>query len=495
VTLCSPRLLIRRLARRTLRLDILTLLLVVCSVPRVAHAGSLYLMPRGVEAAGRAGARVAGSDDPQALWYNPAGLVASGRQLLVDTLLPIGRTEFTRHYDSGEVAPTVKATSLIPIPTLGYTDNFGLRKWGFGAALMIPPGWGGKFPVSVDGRPAPQRYSILDADDSYIGSLVLGAAYRPIDSLSIGAAVYLTAVQVGATVAVSACDYAICGQPEGMEWEGRARMLLGPIFTASAVFGATYSISWVKIGASLALKTKVKGDAQFDISLPDQKVFDEVTITNADGGDELLVGTAVALPMIARVGVEIAPINSLRIELGATWENWGKQDSIVLDPHGITAHNVPGVGDVTAEKMEIALNMRDTWAVQLGGRYELSQTLQLKKLLALNAGLMFETSAYDLRDLSATALDSNKVMIGLGASVGLTRNVFLDVTYGHIFMRDQTVSNSRVLLPGAGKPDPDDEDPDNYEPGDQPTIGNGHYAMEADFVGLGVRWLLDPLKP
>jgi hypothetical protein len=30
--------------------------------------------------------------------------------------------------------------------------------------------------------------------------------------------------------------------------------------------------------------------------------------------------------------------------------------------------------------------------------------------------------------------------------------------------------------------------------GDQPHIGNGRYIMEADFVGLGVRWKLDALK-
>jgi long-chain fatty acid transport protein len=462
--------------------------------PRTAHAGSLYLLPRGVEAVSRAGARVAGSDDPQALWYNPAGLVASGRQLLVDTLLPIARTSFTRYYDNGEVAPTVNSTSTIPIPTIGYTDNFGLQDWGFGIALIIPPGWGGKYPSEVDGRPAPQRYSILDADNSYVGSIALGAAYRPIKGLSLGAALYLTAVQVGATVAVSACDYALCAQPEGKEWEGRARLLLGPVYTASAVFGATYGFSWVKFGASLALKTKVKGDAQFDVSLPDQKAFDDVTITNADGGSDLKVGTEVALPMIARFGVEITPVKPWSMELAGTWENWGGQDSITLNPHGITAHNVPGVGDVTAEKIDIVLNMRDTWAVQLGSRFNLSQTLNWKRLFALNAGLMFETSAYEPRDLSPTSVDTFKTLIGVGAAIELVRNVFLDVTYGHIFMQNQTITNSRVLLPGAAKPDPDDADPGTYAAGDRPTIGNGRYTMEADFVGLGVRWKLDPLK-
>jgi len=62
-------------------------------------------------------------------------------------------------------------------------------------------------------------------------------------------------------------------------------------------------------------------------------------------------------------------------------------------------------------------------------------------------------------------------------------------------MKNETVRNSKVLLPSLGKPEPVDDDPDTYVTGDQPSIGNGRYVMEADYVGLGVRWKLDPLKP
>jgi long-chain fatty acid transport protein len=471
----------------------LILLLALLWAPSAAHAGSLYLMPRGVEAAGRAGARVAGADDPQALWYNPAGLVASGRQLLVDALLPLARIDYQRFYDNGEKSPNVHALSAIPIPTIGYTDNFGLRDWGFGAALIIPTGWGGQYPETVDGQPAPQRYSILNADNSYVASLALGAAYRPIEALSLGVAVYLTAVQLGATVAVSACDYALCAQPEGKEWEGRARFLLGPVYTASAVFGATYAFKWLKVGASLALKTPVEGDAQIDIALPDQKAFDDVTFENAKGGKDLKAGVEVALPMTARLGVEVSPIKLLRVELAGSWENWGGMDRLTLNPRGITARNVPGIGDLVAEKVDVALNMRDTWAVALGGRYELSQLLRWRRGFALSAGAMFETSAYDKRDLNPAAVDSQKFLLGVGAALEVARNVFLDVSYGHIFMKNQRVTNSRVLLPSAALPEPVDPDPGTYEVGDPPRIGNGRYIMEADFVGLGVRWKLDPL--
>jgi long-chain fatty acid transport protein len=451
-------------------------------------------MPRGVEAAGRAGARVAGANDPQALWYNPAGLISSGRQLLVDALLPIGRTEFTRVYDGGERAPTVRATSLIPIPTIAYSDNFGLKDWGFGAALIIPPAAGGKYPETVDGRPGPHRYSLLDADNSYVASLALGVAYRPLANWSIGAAVYITAVQVGATIAVSGCDYAICTQPEAPEWEGKGRILLGPLYSATAIFGTTYAFDWVTLGGSVMLKTKVEGDAQLDVALPDQKAFDDVVIENSKGGSELKAHTKLALPMVARLGVEFAPIKPLKVELSGSWENWGAQRSITLDPKGIVVRGVPGLGELKVEKTTLDLHMRDTWSVAVGGSYDIAPHLRWKRLFNVNAGLMFETSAYAKNYLSPTSMDSNKVLLGLGASIEVARNVLIDVAYGHMFIQNQRVRNSKVLLPSISKPIPEDEDPDEFAAGDQPRIGNGRYVMEADFVGLGVRWKLDALK-
>jgi long-subunit fatty acid transport protein len=480
-------------APRAQALLVVASLLSVCALPHTAQAGGLYLMPRGTEAASRGGARVAGSDDPQALWYNPAGLLSSGRQLLVDALLPLVRTDFTRVLDNGNVEPRVSSTSAIPIPTIAYSDNFGLKRWGFGVGLLIPPAFGGEWPNSVNGgRPAPQRYSALSGGEgSFAATLALGAAYRPVDRLSLGVALYLTAAQVGGTVAISACDYALCSQPEAPEWEGRTRFLLGPVFTATAVLGAIYAFDYVKLGASLQLKTKIAGDASFDVALPDQAAFDDVRIENRSGGDDLTAELEAALPMVLRAGVEAQPLKPLKVELGATWENWSRDSDITVNPKNVVLRDVPGFGDMPADSVTLVRNLRDTWAVNLGGRYDLAPLVHSRRALAATAGFMYETSSVQKRDLSVGSLDTRKVLLGVGISVGVTRNVLVDITYGHIFMQNHRVTNSRVLLPAAVKPLPIDDDPTTYDAGDRPAIGNGKYVMEADFVGLGVRWQLD----
>jgi long-subunit fatty acid transport protein len=482
-------------APRPLALSLITAcLLSVCVLPRTARAGGLYLMPRGVEAASRGGARVAGSDDPQALWYNPAGLLSSGRQLLVDGLLPIVRSDFTRVLDNGMVEPTVSSTSSIPIPTIAYSDNFGLKRWGFGIGLLIPPAWGGEWPAEVDGQPAPTRYSALPGPGAFYGTLALGAAYSPVDRLSLGAALYVSVAQIGGTVAISACDYAICLQPEAPEWEGRTSFLLGPMVTATAVFGATYAFDYVKLGTSLQLRTKIDGEGSFDVALPDQAVFDDIVIENADGSDDLRAHTEAELPMIIRVGVEVQPIKPLKIELAGSWENWSNLKSVTVDPINVWLRNVPGIGDAEADSVTLARNAQDTWAAHLGANYDLAQLFNLRNALFANAGFMFESSSVRERDLDVSTLDTRKVLLGLGVSVAVSRSVLLDITYGHIFMKNHTVTNSDVLLPGAVKPLPEDDDPNTYDAGDRPAIGNGRYEMEGDYVGLGVRWKLDPLQ-
>lgn len=461
-----------------------------CALPLTVHAGGLFLNPLGVEPTARAGARVASVSDPHALWYNPAGIAYSKKQLLLDLNVPLMRASFTRLLPDNTYDATARAKpSGVPIPTLAYSDDFGLERWGFAVGLIVPPaatlgGW-------PQGDRAPQRYSILNADNSVIASLALAAAYRPIDALSIGAAVYITSAQVGAEVAVSACDYAFCSQPEAPEWQGRTRVLFGPAVTASAIFGVRYDFERVRLGGSVQIRSKFSGEADFAVQLPDQAFFDGVTLQNAKGGDKLKAEMEFVLPTIARLGVEVDVTRAMTVELAGTFENWASQQNITVRPIGVVARNVPSVGDIKAEPVELARNIQNVWAVHLGGTHDFSQFLPRERMLAVHAGAMFETSSFDPRYLSATTIDTNKVLLGLGASVELTRGLVLDVSYAHVFMANQTVRNSRVLLPAAVRPLPSDGNPDVYEPGDRPAIGNGKYTVEADMVGLGLRWKLD----
>src|SRR6195952_4441233 len=103
------------------------------------HAGGLYLFDRGARALSMGGAFIASPDDPSALWYNPAGLIESKRQVVADAVLPILLADFTRTNADGTSSPPIKARPTpIPIPTLAFSHDLGLKNIVFGAGVMTP---------------------------------------------------------------------------------------------------------------------------------------------------------------------------------------------------------------------------------------------------------------------------------------------------------------------------------------------------------------------
>src|SRR5579863_6584919 len=87
-----------RLGRRTcgVRMGVACAVAAWASAPAVGHAGGLYFSDRGVRPLGRGGAFVAGADDLNATWYNPAGLADAGTSILFDGAWLHFTSSFTR---------------------------------------------------------------------------------------------------------------------------------------------------------------------------------------------------------------------------------------------------------------------------------------------------------------------------------------------------------------------------------------------------------------
>src|SRR5687767_3415230 len=141
--------------------------------PERASAGGFYLTDRGVRPMAQGGAYVAGAEGAEALWYNPAGLANSGRSVRVEGMATFLRATFTRIDDAGNVRPEVELDQpLLPIPLLGYTENFGLEDFTFGIALFAPNSQTYNWP-----RDGAQRYSLVSTDNSVIAHIALGIAW------------------------------------------------------------------------------------------------------------------------------------------------------------------------------------------------------------------------------------------------------------------------------------------------------------------------------
>ncbi|MBK8169431.1 MAG: outer membrane protein transport protein [Sandaracinaceae bacterium] len=450
-------------------LPILVVLLIAAQTS-TASAGGLYLTDRGTRPMGRGGAFVAGADDPSALWYNPAGLAYSGNQLMVDATYNFLSADFTRIDGGGNVLPTVSAsTAPLPIPGIMYTNQFGLRDWTFGLGVWAPNALLLNWPQSIDVNgtpgPAPQRYSLLSMDGSLLSHIGIGAAWRANSRFSIGATFQMIVGSFQARTTLSACDRALCTQPENPEYDSVAEVRLSGIAQPTASFGAIYDLDIVRFGASFILGYPLSGEGEIRTRLPSASPFDSASVDGNRGSVHL------DFPMILRLGAEFRPIRDLRVELALVYEGWSTQDALTITPHDVYLRNVQVVGDYQVGPISIPRNMKDVFSVRLGGEYHTG-------MLGLRAGVSYENGAFDDAHLTPLTLDSDKFIASLGASVEVAPGVFIDAVVFHTFMRNRQVRDSAVPQSNPIRP----------PPSDPVYVGNGDYTMEATTVGLGLRW-------
>src|SRR2546428_13700622 len=117
---------------------------VTLALPGVAGAAGLALPVRGVRALSMGGAVVAGSDEPSAMWTNPANLARlSGTWLQADAgIIGTSATFIRTGYDavSNEAPPVVD-------PSVFLTTDFGSQSWTFGIGVFAPYGANLRLPM------------------------------------------------------------------------------------------------------------------------------------------------------------------------------------------------------------------------------------------------------------------------------------------------------------------------------------------------------------
>ena len=479
-------------------------LLASVTVSSSADAAGLYFSDRGVRGLARGGAFIAGADDAGAIYYNPAGLSYAGEQFLFDaswlryqgtyrrqselvqtdpnTGDPTGATDIYTH-------PEVEGTSpILPIPTLAYSNPLGLDDKGFNFAigLWAPYAAITSYPETVGGRPAPQRYSLLTLDGSALAIAGLYASYQPIEELSFGLGVEMLAGFFEASVAFSACvpDRFLCA-PEQPDYDAATRLRVGPITAPSGVAGIIVSpIEDLRLGLSYHLPFNIESEATVDVRLPSAAVFDSAS----QGGNKADV--QFDLPSKISAGIEYRGLPNTRIETAFVYEPWSVHDAITLKPRNITLNNVEAfppeyeLGQITLER-----GFQDAWSWRLGGEYSLDLD---DYILDMRAGFMYETSAIPPEYLSATTVDLDKIVIGLGGGLHIGKWRF-DGLIAFVMGQQTKVSTDEAqiaqVLPLRANP-PERE---NY-------INAGTYEASALVLGVGLRYQFDspaeaPTKP
>lgn len=452
-----------------------------------SRASGLYFTDRGVRPMGRAGAFVAGADDLGAIWYNPAGIADAGNSFLLDASwlqFSVNYTQVQRVVNADNVvvypqSPTVHGSSpVLPLPTIAASyvlDPQG--KVTIAGGVLAPYIALASYPETVEypygPGPSPARYTLSSFDGSLLALPGAWIAYKPIEQLRFGFGMMALVGWFQADVTFSACpeNRLLCA-PEQPEYDAAAQLRVGPIVAPSLTGGTTWVPSkYVRFGASGQLPMVISSGATFKVRMPSAAEFDDAY----EDGDKAHV--RFVLPAIVRAGMEVRPIQDLRIELAWVHEFWSEHQVIEADPEGVTINGVTGLPPaLTVPDIKIPRDFKDSDSVRLGGEYHFKVA---GYALDARAGVAYETSAVPPAYLSLSSLDFNKWIASVGGGLYIGKHWRFDAVWAHVFAQSVYVNPNQAMIPTI-----------NPLPGNAPPeyVNGGQYSASANVIGVGLNY-------
>ena len=452
---------------------------------RDAHAAGLYFSDRGVRPLGRGGAFVAGADDLNATWYNPAGLADAGTSFLLDASWLNFSSTFTRQTNVPSAAGTVYtdsfptvagSTKFIPIPTVGGSYRIG--KVTLALAVFSPYT---AIPVTRSSSPTapPPRRATPSSPSTESALAVTGLwmAYKPVRWFQFGLGVRRSSEPSTPPSSSAPVRRRASSAPRKIRSTTPSpSSRSNPIFAPSANGGLTFTPEkHVRIGLSGQLPMWVDAPATISVRLPNAPEFDAAS---QQGNSAHVKFT---LPAVVRIGVE-GRFNlaggGMRVEATYEREFWDEHQSIDIQPDNVTLLGIKGFPSPFAvSPISIPRHFQDSNSFRLGAEY--SFTLAGYGFDARIGG-NYETSAIPTAYLSPLTVDMNKFFLGLGGSLHIAKHWRLDAMYGHVFASSVYVDPAVAAVP---KVNPVQGNPVNGE-----TVNGGTYTATADVLGVGLNY-------
>lgn len=434
----------------------------------VAHAGGLLLPGSGPVSTGRAGAAIASTEDPSALGVNPAGLAAvKGTMIYIGTSLISFHQTFTRAgtYDdvpgrddpwegtpygpvSEDSKPAIGFGQFQAVPVIAIASDLGGKVKGLvvAAGIFAPNAYPTRSFASdyvledPNTPPPPTRYDVVEQTAAIVLPSI-AVAYRPIDSLDVGARFSAGFGSIDATTTV----WALTNFEEWSGKDGRfhveAKDNFIPAFALGARFRPTPAIelaaSWT---SSLAFNGRGPGDAIVgsggDITgsgtaaviIPSPPGLEQCEA----GGtrDALKACVKFQLPMTATLGAryifrDASGAQVADVEANVDFEQWSQASTQEVKVDGWAS--VDGVdANLPLQVSNIKHNFQDTYSLRLGGSY---QRVLGPGLVTVRGGVAYDTKAakegWERLDLDGAA----RTTIAAGASLTLKR-VRIDIGGG-----------------------------------------------------------------
>lgn len=399
------------------------------------------------------------TDNPTALYYNPAALVlAEQPQLFADLTLAVRRANYTRQHEPGDASPPADAasanvgratlTNVLLSPALGLTLPY--EGFTFGVAWFTPFGgqaiWDRReeyvdhprLPGPADGV---QRWHSIEGQ-TFTSYLAIGAARRVLDeTLALGVSLNL----IGTLLSDVRARGDGTNDPEE---EGRA-LLEARGLAFGVGLGLLYEARpgelW--LGASYQSRPNLRGG----IELRGTAEGKLGTTTRAD------VEVTYDLPDVVRLGARYLPRPWVELRLFGDYTRWSAFERQCIRFVGGTCRlskdgsQLPGSGVL----QNLPRNFRDSVGVRAG------VSLFLENELEVFSGVGFDSSAVPDATMEASLPDFTLVSFALGVRGEVLPNFYAALSLTELLAMPRQIESSLS----------------NYRVPSRQPDASGHYAQ------------------
>lgn len=395
-----------------------------------AHAAGYAVFTHGASALGQGNAVTAHSDNPSAIFYNPA-LISKleGTQLQVGTTAIFSSREFT----SSATGENTQSDATFFPSTFYATHKFN-DSISAGLGVFNPFGLATDWSETWEGRYIATKSELTTFNINPVIS------YRILPSLSVAAGLDILLVDATLERMVSTTFIGpplppgldlrskFKGDGEGVGWNAAVAYDI----TNDLTFGASYRSE---------VQVDISGDATFDHDVIPAFLLD------TKGESDL------TLPQQFTAGLAYRGIDALTLEAGVRWEGWSEFESLV-----VTLDN--------GQVIETPRDWKNTWGLNVGGKYQVTDNV------ALLAGYVWGESAVPDDTFDPSIPDSDTHVFCLGTDIK-SGPLNVAVSYAYQLYENRTKSNA---INGV----------DNGAAGLPLPTANGKYENYAHLVALSL---------
>ncbi|MGD9874567.1 MAG: OmpP1/FadL family transporter [Kiritimatiellia bacterium] len=358
----------------------------------------------------------AATDDPSAMYFNPAGMSAvEGSELTLGGHVIMPTFEFNNSgsaflpaglpVSGGDGGNGGEAAF---VPNAYYkADANDKAAWGIG--ITAPYGLTTEYDSSWVGRYHAIKTELINLN------INPGVSYKISDKVAVGAGVSASYVEADLT---SAIDFGTILGIAPQALDGRAR-IEGDDWAAGCNLGLLITPR-EECALSLSYRSKIEhtleGDASFQVPGPARALQAMNMFVNTSGKADL------TLPQTAAIGLAHTFAKKFTAMADVMWTGWSDFDELRVK-YGSSQPD-----SVTDESWE------DTWRYALGLQYQHTDKLALRI-----GGAYDETPVPDAAHRTPRIPDADRTWLSLGAGYRLNENLSIDLGYTHLFINDSRV--------------------------------------------------------